>query len=172
MRTGRGRSGPAAVAAASGLVPAPRRRAAAADAPRPPQRAGGGAADPHGASAPHPVQRDAGAPSGSDWAGALVRSLLGRTRGASLLCAPYEAVERGIGALRGALAPNAQGVLPQGIDRAQVVVAHVAHHDGGHAVIAVECHGLRTRRAAVADEGPGEGRPRAHTRSKHPAGPR
>lgn len=172
VRTGRGRSGPAAVAAASGLVPAPRRRAAAADAPRPPQRAGGGAADPHGASAPHPVQRDAGAPSGSDWAGALVRSLLGRTRGASLLCAPYEAVERGIGALRGALAPNAQGVLPQGIDRAQVVVAHVAHHDGGHAVIAVECHGLRTRRAAVADEGPGEGRPRAHTRSKHPAGPR
>ena len=174
------RPGPAAVAAASGLVPPGRRRApnpsaqlaAAADDPRPPQRAEGGGADPHGPSASGSVQQDAGASTGSDWAGALVRSLLGRRRGASLLCAPGEAVERGIGALRGAMAANAQGTLPQGLDRAQVVVAHVAHHDGGHAVIAVECHALRTKRAAVPAEGPGEGRPRAHNRSKRPAGPR
>ena len=174
------RPGPAAVAAASGLVPPGRRRApdpsaqlaAAADDPRPPQRAEGGGADPHGPSASGSVQQDAGASTGSDWAGALVRSLLGRRRGASLLCAPGEAVERGIGALRGAMAANAQGTLPQGLDRAQVVVAHVAHHDGGHAVIAVECHALRTRRAAVPAEGLGEGRPRAHNRSKRPAGPR
>lgn len=174
------RPGPAAVAAASGLVPPGRRRApdpsaqlaAAADDPRPPQRAEGGGADPHGPSASGSVQQDAGASTGSGWAGALVRSLLGRRRGASLLCAPGEAVERGIGALRGAMAANAQGTLPQGLDRAQVVVAHVAHHDGGHAVIAVECHALRTKRAAVPAEGPGEGRPRAHNRSKRPAGPR
>ena len=178
--TGEDRPGPAAVAAASGLVPPgrcrasgpPTRLAAAADASRPPQRAEGGGADPHGPSASNAVQRDAGASTGSDWAGALVRSLLGRTRGVSLLCAPHEAVERGIGALRAAMAPNAQGALPQGLDRAQAVVAHVAHHDGGHAVIAVECHALRTRRAAIPKDGPGEGRPRAHNRSKRPAGPR
>lgn len=179
-RTGEGRSGPAAVAAASGLVSAGQRRAsgsltqlaAAADASRPPQRAGGATADPHGPSASNAVQRDAGASTGSDWVGVLVRSLLGRTRGASLLCAPREAVERGIGALRGAMAPNSQGALPQDLGSAQVVVAHVAHHDGGHAVIAVECHALRTRRAPVPKEGQGEGRPRAHARSKRPAGPR
>ena len=178
--TGEDRPGPAAVAAASGLVPLgrcrasgpPTRLAAAADASRPPQRAEGGGADPHGPSASNAVQRDAGASTGSDWAGALVRSLLGRTRGVSLLCAPHEAVERGIGALRAAMAPNAQGALPQGLDRAQAVVAHVAHHDGGHAVIAVECHALRTRRAAIPKDGPGEGRPRARNRSKRPAGPR
>ena len=179
-RTEEERHGPAAVAAASGLVPPGRRRAtdppaqlaAAADDPRSPQRAEGGGADPQGASASGSVQRDAGASTVSGWAGALVRSLLGRRRGASLVCAPGEALERGIGALRGAMAPNAQGTLPQGLDRAQVVVAHVAHHDGGHAVIAVECHALRTKRAAVPAEGPGEGRPRAHNRSKRPAGPR
>lgn len=181
-RTGEGRSGPAAVAAASGLVPPGQSRAsgpltqlaAAEDASRPPQRAGGGAADPHGLSASNAVQPDAGASTGSDWVAALVRSLLVRTRGASLLCAPHEAVERGIGALRGAMAPNSQGALPQDLGRAQVVVAHVAHHDGGHAVIAVECHALRTRRAPVPKEGQGEGRPRAHAhaRSKRSAGPR
>lgn len=180
-RTGEGRSGPAAVAAASGLVPPGQSRAsgplaqlaAAEDASRPPQRAGGGAADhPHGLSASNAVQPDAGASTGSDWAAALVRSLLARTRGASLLCAPHEAVERGIGALRGAMAPNSQGALPQDLGRAQVVVAHVAHHDGGHAVIAVECHALRTRRAPVPKGGQGEGRPRAHARSKRSAGPR
>lgn len=180
-RTGEGRSGPAAVAAASGLVPPGQSRAsgpltqlAAEDAsrPLPPQRAGGGAADPHGLSASNAVQPDAGASTGSDWVAALVRSLLVRTRGASLLCAPREAVERGIGALRGAMAPNSQGALPQDLGRAQVVVAHVAHHDGGHAVIAVECHALRTRRAPVPKEGQGEGRPRAHARSKRSAGPR
>ena len=179
-RTGEGRSGPAAVAAASGLVPPGQSRAsgplaqlaAAEDASRPPQRAGGGAADPHGLSASNAVQPDAGASTGSDWVAALVRSLLVRTRGASLLCAPHEAVERGIGALRGAMAPNSQGALPQDLGRAQVVVAHVAHHDGGHAVIAVECHALRTRRAPVPKEGQGQGRPRAHARSKRSAGPR
>ena len=179
-RTEEERHGPAAVAAASGLVPPGRRRAtgppaqlaAAADDPRSPQRAEGGGADPQGASASDSVQRDAGASTVSGWAGALVRSLLGRRRGASLLCAPGEALEWGIGALRGAMVPNAQGTLPQGLGRAQVVVAHVAHHDGGHAVIAVECHALRTKRAAVPAEGPGEGRPRAHNRSKRPAGPR